>query len=111
MDQQNQFASGIEQQVSECLNAPSLSSLPEDQKSQMADKIREHLYNVILTTTFDNLTDEQFVAVKDLQPQDPVLAQKLEEYSAQIPFLAQAIQEKIDQDSEYIKQNGQLPQV
>lgn len=109
MDQQNQFDTYIQQKVNECLNTPSFASLPQDQKSQMADKISEHFYNVILTTTFDNLTDEQFVAVKDLQPQDPVLAQKLEEYSAQMPFLAQAIQEKLDQDSEYIKQNGQLP--
>ena len=109
MNPQNQFDQYIEQATSQCLAASAFSALPEDQKSQMADKIKEHFYNDVLTTTLDNLTDEQFVAIKDLPPQDPVLEQKLEEFSAEMPFLAQAIQEKIDQDASYIQQNGQLP--
>lgn len=107
--EQNQFDQYIEQAASKCLAAPSLVSLSEEQKQQMLQKIKEHFYNIILTTTFDNLTDEQFVQVKDLGPQDPLLAQKIEEFSSQMPFLAQAVQDKIDADSKYIEQTGQIP--
>lgn len=107
MDQQfNQF---IEQSVSQCINSPVFSSLTGDQKAEMIQKITEHFYNLILTTTLDNLTDEQFVQIKDLTPKDPVLEQKIEEFSSEMPFLAQAIEDQIDKDSKYIQQNGQLP--
>ena len=106
MDQFDQY---IENTTQQCLTSPMISSLPEDQKSAMAQKIKEHFVNIILLTTLDNLTDDQFVQIKDLQPTDPVLGEKLEEFSSQMPFLAQAIQDKIDADAVYIGQNGQLP--
>lgn len=106
MDQFDQY---IEDTTNKCLASPSLASLPEDQKAEMAQKIKEHFVNIILLTTIDNLTDDQFVQIKDLQPSDPVLGEKLEEFSSQMPFLAQAVQDKLDEDSNYIQQNGQLP--
>ena len=109
MDTQNQFDQYIEDTANKCLTSPSFASLPEPQKTEMAQKIKEHFVNLILLTTMDNLTDDQFVQIKDLQPSDPILGEKLEEFSSQMPFLAQAIQDKIDQDAQFIQQNGQLP--
>ncbi len=107
MNPQNKFDQYIDQAITQLLE--SSSHLDENQKKQMGDKIRKHFYNLILTTTLDNLTDEQFLAIKDLAPEDPILAQKLEEFSQEIPFLAENIQEKIDKDLEYMKQNSQIP--
>src|SRR5438045_786252 len=97
----DQFDQAIENMTTECLASPALASLPENQKQEMAQKIREHFVNIILLTTLDNLTDEQFVQIKDLQPQDPVLGEKLSQFSSQMPFLAQAVQEKLDEDAKY----------
>lgn len=107
MDQQiTQVIGGM---VNDCLSSPAFGNLPEDQKQSLAEQIRKHLYTQILFTVIDNLTDEQFAQIQGLQPDNPLLQQKIEEFTSTMPYLLNDIEDKLKADVEYIKQNGQLP--
>lgn len=98
----------LESLVTEALNSPMFSSLAEDQKASLAGKIRTRLNGVIIDMVVDNLTDEQFNAIKDFPPDSVEMEDKIEEYASGMPDLAQNLEEKLNQEISEIKQNPQL---
>lgn len=98
----------LESLVTELLNSPMFSSLAEDQKASLAEKIRTRLNGVIIDMVVDNLTQEQFNAIKDILPDSVEMENKIEEYASGMPDLAQKLEEKLNQEISEIKQKPQL---
>jgi len=106
MDQKiNDF---IENKVAEILASAMYVNLPENQKSALAPKIRSYLNSVITDTMIDGMTTEQLNAVKDLPADSQEMEDKIEEFATTMPFLAQDIEEKLDQAVSDIKQKPQV---
>lgn len=97
----------LESLVTEVLNSPMFSSLAEDQKASLAEKIRTRLNGVVIDMVVDNLTDEQFNAIKDFPPDSVEMEDKIEEYASGMPDLAEKLEEKLNQEISEIKQNPQ----
>lgn len=95
----------IESLVLEVLQSPNMANLPEDQKNAQAEKIRNHLNNVVLDTVIDKLTPDQLNQIKDLPAESPQMADRLEQFSSQIPFLITDIEKKLNEEAQNIKQN------
>ncbi len=103
MDQKiNSFVEGL---ILDVLQSPQLANLPEDQKSQVTEKLRDHLTNVVFDTVIDRLTPEQLQTLKDISMGSPQMTEKIEEYSSQIPFLSTTIEDALAKEVENIKQN------
>ena len=103
MDQKiNSF---IESLILDVLQSPRFAPLPEDQKQQVAEKLRDHLNNVIFDTVIDRLTPDQLQTLKDIPMHSPQMTEKIEEYSSQIPFLSTTIEDALAKEVENIKQN------
>lgn len=94
--------------VSEVLSSPAFATMPADQQATWSAKVREFLNGVIIDTVIDRLTPEQLNAIKDIPADSPEMEDKIEEYSAQIPLLAQELEEKLTQAALDIKQNPQV---
>lgn len=105
----NQFEEYIEKLVQNCLNSSTFASLPQDQREAQAEQIRDHFNNVILDTTIDNLSSEQLQQLQGLTPDNPVLTQKIEEFTSTMPTLLPEIEDKLNKNCQYIQQTGQLP--
>lgn len=96
--------------VAECLQAPAVAVLPQEEKSAFAQQIRDHFYQVALEVLVDKLTEEQFKQIENLDPLSPEMVEKIQILSAQVPGLAGDLEKKLQQDVEFIKQNSKLPQ-
>ncbi len=79
-----------------------LGSNPDPSKKQA---LIDNLQTVILDTVIDNLTDEQVMAMQNIDPDSPEMEEKLEEYSATIPNLGKIIEEKLNQEIIRLKDN------
>ena len=89
--------------ASEILALPALKHLNSDQRDEYTQKIKNHFSGLILQTALNRMTQEQ---IEDLQTnlQNPdVLEQKIEEYSAQIPGLADDIEARLQREFEMMK--------
>lgn len=103
MDQQ--INAYIESLVLGILNSPNFINLAEPQKSEIAEKLRGKFYDVILTTTIDNLTDEQVSQLQNIPADSPEMAQKIQEFSSTLPNLASEIEKALNAEYENLKQN------
>lgn len=92
------------------LESPNYSNFSEEQKDQLADKIRDHLYNTFFDTTIDNLTTEQLKDLKNYNIESEEFAEKLEEYSSLTPFLGQKIEKRLNEEVGKLRENPQLLQ-
>lgn len=95
----------IESLALEVLQSPNMANLPEDQKNAQAELIRNHLNNIVLDTVIDKLTPDQLNQIKDLPAESPQMADKLEQFSSQIPFLITEIERRLNEETEKLKQN------
>ncbi len=95
----------LESLVLEILGSPMFVNLPGDQRDSLSPKIRNYLNGVIIDTVIDRLTPEQLNVIKALPADSLEMEDKIEEYSAQIPLLAEALEEKLNQTVTNIKQN------
>lgn len=98
----------IESFVLGVLNLPNFVSLTEDQKANLAEKLRGKFYDVILTTTVDNLTDEQVLQLQNIPANSAEMEKKLEEFSSTLPHLASEIERKLNEEYQKIKQNPSI---
>lgn len=95
----------IESLVSVALTSSAMANLGEDQKGTQAEKIRNYLSNIVLDTVIDRLTTEQLLEIQNLEVSSPQMADKLEEFSSQIPFLINDIEKRLHEETENLKQN------
>ena len=65
---------------------------------------------MILDTTIDNLNEEQISQLEALDPESPQMEEKISLFAAQIPGLAQVLEQKLNEEVAKIKQTGQIPQ-
>lgn len=94
--------------VNEALGASVFASLSPEQKEEVKNKLYNHFYQVILDTTIDNLNEEQVSQLEVLDPESPEMEEKIRLFAAQIPNLAQEMEQKLDEEVEKIKQTGQI---
>ena len=106
---ENIFESFVENLVTECLKLDKFSYLNEQQKKELVSKLRDHFYQLTIETLIDQLSDEQLLEIKDLEPEDPALAQKFEKFAAEIPGFAVVLEDTLKKESDKILQTGQLP--
>lgn len=92
-----------------CLQAPGLAHLPYDQQDRFASKVRNYLYQTVLETFVGGLNKEQFSQIEYLDPSSPQMVAKIQQLAAQIPGLSDDIEQKLQEDMEYIKENSKLP--
>lgn len=103
-----QFIQTIDKLVQECLNAPLMTALSAEQRQVMEKQIRNHLYTQALFAMVDNLTEDQFAQIKDLDPQNPEMETKIEQFTQTMPFLLEDIEKKLNEEALKIKQNPQV---
>lgn len=85
-----------------------VSETLKEQKNASAEKISSRLYNVIFDTVIDRLSMEQLNEIKNLPMGSPQMINKIEEFAAFMPSLAQDLEAKLNQEVLNIKQNPQI---
>lgn len=103
MDQK--INSYLESLVLEILQIPEFVHLADEQKSRLAEKLRDHFNNVVLDTVVDKLTAEQLKSIQDIPADSPQMADKLEEFTSTMPFLIKDLELRLDQQVSQIKKN------
>lgn len=97
------FIDTIETSILEILETGQFAKLSADQKTQLAQKLNDHFYNLLIEVIVDNLTYEQLVTLKNLPLDTPELVNKLSEYSNQIPFLQLQLEDRLEEEKEKLK--------
>lgn len=106
MDQQLQAY--IDSLVLEVLQSPNLSDLNEQKRQEYIRKLLDHFNNVIFDTTVDMMSDEQLSSIKGLPLDSPEMPKKMMEIAAKIPGLAEALDKRLRQEVEALKNNPKL---
>jgi hypothetical protein len=105
----NIFEQYIENMVKECLSMDKFMYLPEAQRQQLADQLRDLFYNTTINTLIDQLNEEQLTQIQDLNPEDPILDQKLQEFAATTPGFYETLEGVFRAKLNTILQTGQIP--
>lgn len=95
--------------VAECLQAPGIVYLPQEQKDAIALQIQDHFSQATLEVLVNRLDGEQFSQIENLEPGSPEMVEKIQQLASQIPGLADDIEKKLQEDVAYIKQNSSIP--
>lgn len=103
------FEDFIENLVNEALKGAKFSYLSNAEKKDVAQKLRDHFYNVTIEAFVDQLTDEQVAQVKDLDFKSPAAQQKIAEISASIPGFSFVLEDKLKAEMDRILQTGAVP--
>ncbi len=98
----------IETRVLEVLSLPSFSQMPQEQKTTIAEKLRDLFNTVILDTLIDSLSAEQLDQIKDISPESPQMEDKIEEFASQIPFLITKFENALNVKVAEVKNNPAL---
>lgn len=93
----------LETLVLEVLNSPQMTNLSDEQKSEKAQKIRDHFNEVIFETLINNLSSEQLNTLKNIGLESPQAQKKIEEYSSLIPSLSTKLEAALNAEAEKIK--------
>src|SRR4051812_3972049 len=107
---ENVFENFIEKLITECLQGAKFAYLTPKEKDDLKIKLRNHFMNVTLDTLVDQMSDEQLVQVKDLDPNSPEMQQKMVEFAAIIPGFAIILDDKLKKEMDNILQTGQIPE-
>lgn len=100
----------LESLVSECLQAPGVVNLPQEQKDAFAEQVRDYLSQASLEVLVEKLTEEQFSQIENLEPGSPEMVEKIQVLAARVPGLAESLEERFKKDVDYIKQNSRIPE-
>lgn len=100
----------LESLVADCLQAPGIINLAQEQKDTFAEAVRDHFSQAILEVLVNRLDEEQFSQIENLDPGSPEMVEKIQQLAAQVPGLADDIEKKLQEEVAYIKQNSKLPE-
>lgn len=95
--------------VAQCLQAPGIVNLPQDQKDQFAGEVESYLSQVALEVLVNRLNSEQLSQIENLDPSSPEMAEKVQQLAAQVPGFADELEKKFQEAVNYIKQNSKIP--
>lgn len=96
--------------VADCLQAPGLITLSQEQKGIFAGRIKDYFYQAALEVLVNKLNGEQFSQIENLNPGSPEMVEKIQQLASQVPGLASDIEKRLQQDVIYIKQNSKIPE-
>lgn len=96
--------------VAECLQAPGVVNLPQDQKNAFAEQVRDYLSQASLEVLVDKLSGEQFSQIENLEPGSQEMVEKIQVLAAQVPGLVEVLEARFKKDVDYIKQNSKIPE-
>lgn len=96
--------------VAECLQAPGIVNLPQEQKDAFVAKLHDHFSDITLAALINKLNGEQLSQIENLDPTSPEMAEKIQQLAAQVPGLAEDMEKKLQESVAYIKQNSKIPQ-
>lgn len=99
----------IDSLVTQILNTSNTATLAAEQKSDLAEQVKDRLYQLIFDTTMSMFSPEQMEALRQLPEDSLEMGQKMEEFAATVPNLAQILETKLNQEVETIKLNGLQP--
>jgi hypothetical protein len=99
----------INSKVDDCLNAESFSSLGQEEKDSIKQKLTDHLYKVVIKTIISNLGQEELDELLKLDLESVEAEEKFEQFAAGSPGNIEKINETINKEVESIKQSGQVP--
>lgn len=66
--------------------------------------MRDHFHSLIIDTLLNRLSLEQLSEVEKIKDSPQALEEKIEEYAASVPNLAQDIEERLTREVEAMKQ-------
>lgn len=94
----------IESLVLGIMADPELSNLPQQEKDQYAQRLRDHFNKLIMDTLLNRLSPEQLAEIEKLKDNQEEMENKIEEYAASVPNLAKDIEERLNREVEAMKQ-------
>ncbi len=94
----------IESLVLGIMADPGLNVLPQEEKDQYTQKLRDHFHKLILDTLLNRLSPEQQAEIGKLKENQEEMENKIEEFAISIPNLAQDIEERLNREVEAMKQ-------
>lgn len=104
MDNINQKINAyLEALVLGILADPSLQNLNPQEKQDYAQKLRDHFSNLMLETAFNRMSNEQIADLKANLQNPQELDKKIEDYSSQIPGLAEDIEIRLQKEFDVMK--------
>lgn len=95
----NNFVNNL---VEKCLENPILAGKRQE--------LEDYFYQQAVFTLIDNLNQEQFDAIKDLDPESQEALDKISQFASEIPGLVDIMDAKLGATAETIKTTGQIPQ-
>lgn len=95
--------------VAQCLQAPGIVNLPQEQKDAFAAQIQSHFSQATLEVLVNRLNGEQLSQIENLDPASPEMLEKIQQLAAQVPGFADDLEKKLQEAVNYIKQNSQIP--
>lgn len=98
----------VESLVLEVLESPNYVNLSQEEKQAKANLIREYISTVMWDTGIDSLSEEQLKSLENIPIESPEMAEKIEEYSSQIPFFSTKLEDTLRSEIDKVKQNPQL---
>lgn len=96
--------------VVQCLQAPGIVNLPQEQQDSFAGQVQDYFSQAILETLVNRLDGEQLSQIENLNPVSPEMVEKIQQLAAQVPGLAGELEARLQRDVEFIKQNSAIPQ-
>lgn len=103
------ITSYIDNLIFDCLQLPLFSHLSEDQKTEATYKLRDYFYFAVAETVLNKLTEKQVQELTQFSLEDPLLEEAMAHILAQIPFLKETVEQRLDRDFEIIRQTATLP--
>lgn len=97
------FSNYIETSVKGVLDSPGYLTLGGDEREKLTESLKEHFGDMILETFMNRLTDDQAKEVQNNLSNPSILEEKFAEYAAQIPELAQDIEDRLGREAEMLK--------
>lgn len=95
--------------MADCLQAPGIINLSQEQKNAFAEQVQDRFSQVTLEVLVNRLNSEQFSQIENFEPGSPEIIEKIQQLAAQVPGLADDIEKKLQEDVAYIKQNSKIP--
>lgn len=96
--------------VAQCLQAPGIVNLPQEQKDSFAGQVQDYFSQATLETLVNRLDGEQLSQIENLNPVSPEMIEKIQQLAAQVPGLAGELEARLQKDVEFIKVNSAIPQ-
>lgn len=105
----DQINQAVEKIINQWVNSVGSEVIVPQGKVELTNRIRNHIYTRILFIIIDNLTEDQLQQIQGLKPDNPKLQEKIEEFAQNMPFALFEIEEQLNQDLAYFKQNNKFP--